>query len=172
MKNPEMGPQEPEEVPERDQLQLESELVESLEPTSLEKKIDMAANGQDEYLSEQESQHDRKTLSGLKKWAAALTIMGSSLLALGCHSEGPSVEKPEPQKTESKDGFTSSSHEYVQQKLKNKKAEIKRMKEMKGYKPGQEAKQAAKEMNEEAIVKPIRDAAPGPSGRVSNPEDL
>lgn len=67
-----------------------------------------------------------KKMSGFRKFVSTV-VMGSSLLATGCNNEKSSVEKLDPQKVESKDGFTDNVHNNVKQRLNIKKAEIKRM---------------------------------------------
>jgi len=144
---------------------------------SPEEKIDTALKTQDAQLNFREKNRDKKTLSGLKKWIGVATVMGASLLAVGCNAEKPSS------------GFTDNVHQNVEQRVKNAKAQIEWNKKMRNYKPGSGAKHTAQEMNEGQIVQPIQEnngfndqnnniqrpsnnIEQGPSGRVSNPEDL
>jgi hypothetical protein len=107
-----------------------------------EEKIDATLEKQDAQLSFRENSRDRKTMSGLKKWLGVAVLAGSSMLAIGCNAEKPSS------------GFTDNVQQNVQQRLNQKRQEIKHMKEMKNYKPGPEAQQAAKEMQEGQIIQP------------------
>jgi len=84
---------------------------------SIEEKTDKALEKQEAQLSFRENNRDRKTLSGFKKWLGVVTVMGASLLAVGCNAEKPSS------------GFTDNAHQNVQQRLKIKQNEIKRMHE-------------------------------------------
>jgi hypothetical protein len=144
---------------------------------SKEDKIDVALEKQDAQLNFREKNCGKKTLSGLRKWLGVATVMGASLLAVGCNAE------------KSNDGFTDNVHQNVEQRVKNAKAQIEWNKKMKNYKPGVEAKQSAKEMQENQIIQPIQEnngfidqdnnvqrpsnnVEQGPTGRVSNPEDL
>lgn len=89
-------------------------------------KIDSALSSQESVLTAQEEKHDRKTLSGFKRFVATSMLFGSSLLAVGCEARTTLLNAlTPPQKTES--GFKDSSRENVQQRLKIKKAEIKNM---------------------------------------------
>lgn len=146
------------------------------EKAQIEERVSIAFEKQDGEISRQESKHDKKTLSGFRKWIGIATVMGASLLTIGCNAE------------KSSDGFTDNEHNNVQQRLKLKQAEIKHMKEMKGYRPSKEVRDFRREMNEGKIVQPIdgesgftdegsvrgpsKEVKPGPSGKVSNPEDL
>jgi len=82
---------------------------------SKEEKINTALEKQDAQLTFRENNCDKKVLSGFKKWIGIATVMGASLLAVGCSTE------------KSSSGFIDNEHQNVEQ---------------------------------------------GPSGRVSNPEDL
>ena len=154
--------------PEQPEVRLELSPVE---------KIDVALEKQDAQLNFRERNCDKNTLSGFKKWLGVATVMGASLLAVGCSAE------------KSNDGFTDNAHQNVQQRLKNAKAQIEWNKKMKNYKPSEETKKFAKEMQESQIVQPIQEESgfidkdnnierpsnnveQGPSGRVMNPEDL
>lgn len=141
-----------------------------------EEKVDATLERQDAQLSFREGSRDKKTMSGLKKWLGVAVLAGSSMLAIGCNAEKPSS------------GFTDNVQQNVQQRINQKRQEIKHMKEMRGYKPGPEAKQATKEMQESQIVQPYdangfsdqdggaqrpgKNVEQGPTGRVMNPEDL
>jgi hypothetical protein len=141
-----------------------------------EEKIDATLERQDAQLGFRENSRDKNTMSGLKKWLGVAVLAGSSMLAIGCNAEKPSS------------GFTDNVQQNVQQRLNQKRQEIKHMKEMKNYKPGPEAQQAAKEMQESQIVQPYdgsgfsdqvngvqgpgKNVEQGPTGRVMNPEDL
>jgi len=107
-----------------------------------EEKIDATLEKQDAQLSFRENSRDKTTMSGLKKWLGVAVLAGSSMLAIGCNAEKPSS------------GFTDNVQQNVQQRLNQKRQEIKHMKEMRNYKPGPEAQQAAKEMQEGQIIQP------------------
>jgi len=165
---------------EQEPLEVIKDLPEAVEvraEKTPEEKVDTALEKQDARLSFRENNRDKKTMSGLKKWLGVAVLAGSSLLAIGCNAEKPSS------------GFTDNVHQNVQQRLNQKRQEIKHMKEMRNYKPGQEAQRAAKEMQESRIVQPVDDGSgfsdrggnaqrpgknveQGPTGRVMNPEDL
>jgi len=144
---------------------------------SPEEKVDTALERQEAQLSFREKNCDKKILSGFRKWLGIATVMGASLLAVGCNAEKPSS------------GFTDNTHQNVEQRVKNAKAQIEWNKKMKNYKPSEETKKFAKEMQESQIVQPIQEESgfidkdnnierpsnnveQGPSGRVMNPEDL
>jgi len=100
------------------------------EQVPIEERVDGVLEKQDNEISRQEAKHDKKTLSGFKKFMATTMLVGSSFLAVGCNAEKPSVENSAPQKTESRQGgFTDNVHDNVQQRLKIKRAEIKHMHE-------------------------------------------
>lgn len=162
--NIEGGSQEPLEVIKN--LPQEAEV--RVEKTA-EEKVDATLERQDAQLSFRENSRDKKTMSGLKKWLGVAVLAGSSMLAIGCNAEKPSS------------GFIDNTQQNVRQRLDQKRQEIKHMKEMKNYKPGPEAKQAAREMQENQIVQPYdgsgvqrpgKNVEQGPTGRVMNPEDL
>ena len=90
-------------------------------------RVDVALERQDTELTHREEKYDKKVLSGFKKWIGVATVMGASLLAVGCGTEKSSVETAKPHKTES--GFTDNTQKNVHQRLENKKKEIKRMHE-------------------------------------------
>ena len=144
---------------------------------SKEEKADIALERQEAQLSFREKNCDKKILSGVRKWLGVATVMGASLLAVGCNAEKPSS------------GFTDNTHQNVEQRVKNAKSQIEWNKKMKDYKPSEETKKFAKEMQESQIVQPIQEengfidkdnnierpsnnVEQGPSGRVMNPEDL
>jgi len=170
--NPEGEGQEPLEVIKN----LPQEVEARVEKTP-EEKVETTLERQDAQLSFRENSRDKQTMSGLRKWLGVSVLAGSSMLAIGCNAEKPSS------------GFTDNAQQNVQQRLNQKRQEIKHMKEMKNYKPGPEATQTAKEMEESQIVQPINDGSgfsdqdggvqrpdksveQGPTGRVMNPEDL
>ncbi len=123
----------------------------------LEEKVDVAVGRQDDELSQRELRHDKKALSGLRKWIGVATVMGASFLAVGCNSE--------------KSGFTDNVHDNVQQRVKIKKAEIEHMKKTKGYEPSVQPDKSGF-TDETSAQRPSTEVKTGPSGRVSNPEDL
>jgi len=126
-----------------------------------EEKVDVALEKQDAQLNFRERNCDKNTLSGLRKWLGVATVLGASLLAIGCNAE------------KSSSGFIDNEHQNVQQRLENQKKQIEHMKHMKNYKPGPEARQAAKEMQENQIIQPINDGTEQrPTGKVMNDSEL
>lgn len=111
---------------------------------SIEEKVDNALERQEHGITQREEKYDKKVLSGLKKWVGVATVMGASLLAVGCGAE-----------KSSSDGFTDNVHQNVQQRLEQTRDRVRHMKEMKGYQPSEEARDVGREMNEEPIVQPI-----------------
>jgi hypothetical protein len=90
----------------------------------IEERVDAAIDSQDKYLIAQEYRHDKKTLSGWKKFVATAMLMSSSLLAVGCNAESQNVPKPEGQKVEHKQESQKVEHrqtwnEYVKQHKKH-----------------------------------------------------
>lgn len=183
----------PESLKASQELPQELEVQEDL---PIEERVDMALEEQEADLEREEAPHDRKTLSGLKKWAAAITLMGSSLLAVGCNAEKPAVENADGQKVESTDsGFKDDYKARAKIEVKHAKERMKYMKESarqmkEGTHPSQrpETKKFVKEMQESQIVQPIqqengdsesskvqrpnKEVKPGTSGKVMNSEDL
>jgi len=111
---------------------------------SIEERIGDAFKKQDNEIVQRENKHNKKVLSGLKKWIGTATIMGTSLLAAGCSAE-----------KSSDDGFRDNTQQVVRQRLEQTRNRVKHMKKMQSYKPSKEAIDTAKEMNEGSIVQPI-----------------
>lgn len=86
----------------------------------LDARVDAALNGQANELGRREKGHDKKTLSGFRKFIGTAMLLGSSFLAIGCEAEKPNS------------GFTDNQHQNVQQRLEIKRQEIKHMKEAEG----------------------------------------
>jgi hypothetical protein len=130
--------------------------VEKNEPDaeiSREEKIEIALEKQDAQLNFRERNCDRNTLSGFKKWLGVATVLGASLLAVGCKAEKPSS------------GFTDNVHQNVQQRLKNKQNEVKRMHENSRIVNENGSYEKSTQRHSENVEQ-------SPTGRVSNPEDL
>ncbi len=70
---------------------------EPMDESLLSEKIDDAIKQQNESLTKRESGHGKKTVSGLKKWAGALTLFGASFLSAGCGAK-ETVSESAPQK--------------------------------------------------------------------------
>ncbi len=108
------------------EIQSQQENIKNLElPT--EERADVAIERQNVEISHREEKYDKKVLSGFKKWIGVATVMGASLLAVGCNAEKSPIEKTAPHKTES--GFTDNTQDNIQNRLKIKRAENKRMHE-------------------------------------------
>lgn len=138
---------------------------------SLEDKIVIALERQDAQLNFREKNCDKNILSGFKKWLGVATVLGASLLAAGCRAEKPNS------------GFTDNVHQNVQHRLEQQKRNIEHMKQMKNYKPGLEARQAAKDMQESQIIQPVdsdgagmqkpgHNIEQGPTGKVMPDSEL
>jgi len=120
---------------------------------SKEDKVVVALEKQDAQLNFRERNCDKNTLSGFKKWLGVAMVLGASLLAVGCKAEKPSS------------GFTDNVHQNVQQRLKNKQNEVKRMHENSRIVNENGSYEKSTQRHSENVEQ-------GPTGRVSNPEDL
>jgi hypothetical protein len=106
----------------------------------LEERINDVIKAQDNELANSEAKANKTTLSGLRKWIGVATVMGASLLAIGCNTEKPSAEKPDNLAVGNKqDGFADKS-----------KVEQKKVKE---YKPSKKIKKTAAKKKDNNIFK-------------------
>jgi len=217
---------------------------EELKLESPEEKVEIALEKQDAQLSFREGNRDKNTLSGLKKWLGVATVMGASLLAVGCNAEKSytpltteqKIEKIEKQNdqlfkdlencgcaidsvgnntlielhgkfyeldldvieklTEISSHYTDEIHRTHSKdrdidrnvKINNMNLKLAKLKEA-IVKYGREISEdrltsdflkrikeekikVSKEMQEGSVVQPGNNVEQGPSGRVSNPEDL
>lgn len=103
-----------------------------IEKPPLEERVAAVLEQGKQDLSRREAEHDKKTLSGVRRVVTGLVI-GLSFLAVGCNSEKGESKAPEEEQkiNNTSDGFTDNAQKNVKQRLKLQRDQIEHMKKSK-----------------------------------------